>query len=128
MMNELLNKKKMKEAITRKGNLSASGLDKLTYIILKYEKDDAADLLFNIMNMMIKLQKCPEACKKGKVVMLPTFIFCRIFLQKNSNYSHIYFFSEFFTEKFQNQLTYQFLNPYRFIPSSSRPNSACGLT
>jgi hypothetical protein len=61
MKNELLNKEKMREAITRKGNLSASGLDKLTYLVLKYEKDDVADLLVNIMNMMIRLQKCPEA-------------------------------------------------------------------
>jgi hypothetical protein len=70
MMKELLDKKKMKDAITRKGNLSASGLDKLTYLILKYEKDDTAELMTAIMNMMIRTQKCPEAWKQGKVVML----------------------------------------------------------
>jgi hypothetical protein len=61
----------MKRKITLKGNLSAPGLDKLTYPILKYEKEDAADLLTKIMTMMIRLQKCPEAWKEGKVVMLP---------------------------------------------------------
>jgi hypothetical protein len=41
----------MKDAIVKKGNLSASGLDKLTYPILKYEKDEAADLMVKIMTM-----------------------------------------------------------------------------
>jgi hypothetical protein len=45
MIRELLDKKKMKEAITKKGNLSALELDKLTYPILKHEKDDAAMLM-----------------------------------------------------------------------------------
>jgi hypothetical protein len=34
----LFDKEKMKDAIARKGNLSALGIDKLTYPILKYEK------------------------------------------------------------------------------------------
>jgi hypothetical protein len=46
-------------------------LDKLTYPILKYEKNDAAELKSAIMNMMIRTQKCPEAWKEDKVVMLP---------------------------------------------------------
>jgi hypothetical protein len=71
MLNELLNKENMKKAIVRKGNLSASGLDKLTFPILKYEKDDAADLMVSIMNMMLRLQKYPEFWKDEKVVMLP---------------------------------------------------------
>jgi hypothetical protein len=71
MLKELLNKKKMLEAISKKGNLSAPGLDKLTYPILKYEKDDAAELLIAIMTMMLRTQKCPTAWKEGKVVMLP---------------------------------------------------------
>jgi hypothetical protein len=71
MLKELLNKKKMIEAISKKGNLSAPGLDKLTYPILKYEKDDAAELLIAIMTMMLRTQKCPTAWKEGKVVMLP---------------------------------------------------------
>jgi hypothetical protein len=37
MINELLNKEKMQEALTKKGNLSRPSLDKLIYPILKYE-------------------------------------------------------------------------------------------
>jgi hypothetical protein len=55
MINDFLNKEKMKKTITKKANLPASGLDKLTYPILQYKKDDTADLLINIMNMMIRL-------------------------------------------------------------------------
>jgi hypothetical protein len=62
-MNELLDKEKMNEIITRKGNLSTSGHDKLAYHILKYKKNDTADSLVIIMNI-IKLHKCSEACKK----------------------------------------------------------------
>jgi hypothetical protein len=70
MINGLLNKDKMKDAITKKGNSSAPGLDKLTYPILKYEKYATGELMVNIMNMLIKLQKCPEFWKEGKGVML----------------------------------------------------------
>jgi hypothetical protein len=38
---------------------------------LKYEKYDAADLIVKIMTMIIKLQRCPETWKEGKVMMLP---------------------------------------------------------
>jgi hypothetical protein len=57
----------MIEAISKKRNLSAPGLDKLTYPILKYEKDDAAELLVAIMTMMLRTQKCPTAWKKEKL-------------------------------------------------------------
>jgi hypothetical protein len=54
-LKELLDKENMKKAIVRKDNLSVPGVDKLTYPILKYEKDDAADLIVSIMNLMIRL-------------------------------------------------------------------------
>jgi hypothetical protein len=38
---------------------------------MKYDKDDAAELMVSIMNMMIKTQRYPEAWKECKVVMLP---------------------------------------------------------
>jgi hypothetical protein len=53
MFAELLDKYKMKETIQRKGNLSAPGLDKLTYPILKYNIDSATDLMIKIMTMML---------------------------------------------------------------------------
>jgi hypothetical protein len=70
LFGELLNKAKLKEVITKKENLSAPGLDKLTYPILKYEKDNAAELMIAMRNMMIRTQKCTESWKEGKVVML----------------------------------------------------------
>jgi hypothetical protein len=38
---------------------------------LKYEKEEAADLMVKIMTVIISVQKCTEAWKEGKVVMLP---------------------------------------------------------
>jgi hypothetical protein len=35
------------------------------------EKEEADDLMVNIMTMMLKVQKCPEAWKESKVVILP---------------------------------------------------------
>jgi bisphosphoglycerate-dependent phosphoglycerate mutase len=57
MIKELINKDKMKRAITMKANFSAPGLDKLTYPILKYEKEDAAEMMVKIMEMVTRLQK-----------------------------------------------------------------------
>jgi ABC-type thiamine transport system substrate-binding protein len=71
MLKDLLNKEKKKKAITMKGNLSAPGLDGLTFPILKYEKDGAAELMVNIRNMMIRVQKSSEAWKEDKMVMIP---------------------------------------------------------
>jgi hypothetical protein len=57
MIRDLLDIKKLKDAISKKGNLSASELDKLTYLILKYEKDDTTNLMVNMMEMLLRLQK-----------------------------------------------------------------------
>jgi hypothetical protein len=69
MLRELLNKKKMQEAISKKVNLSAPGLDKLTYPILKFEKEDVTNLMVSIMEMLLRMQRYPESWKEGKVVM-----------------------------------------------------------
>jgi hypothetical protein len=45
MVKSLLDKEKMMRAIATKGNLSAPGIDKFIYPILKYEKEEAADLM-----------------------------------------------------------------------------------
>jgi hypothetical protein len=67
MLKELLNKNKMKEAIIKKDNLSAPGLDKLTYPILKYEKADATELMIAIINMMIRNKNAQHLGKKEKL-------------------------------------------------------------
>jgi hypothetical protein len=71
MIYYLTNINKIKEVIKRKGNLSAPGLDKLTYPILKYIPDESAQLISKVMSMMISTQHCPDIWKTGKVVMLP---------------------------------------------------------
>jgi hypothetical protein len=52
------------------GNLSASGLDRLTYPIFKYCPDKAAKLFKYILKMMFRTNKCPQCWKEGKTVML----------------------------------------------------------
>jgi hypothetical protein len=59
----LTNVNKIKEVIKRKGNLSASGLDKLTYPILKYISDEAAQLISELMSMIISTQHCSDIKK-----------------------------------------------------------------
>jgi hypothetical protein len=60
MINYLTNINKIKEVIKRKGNLSAPGLDKLTYSILKYIPDEAAQLISKVKSMMISTQHCQD--------------------------------------------------------------------
>jgi hypothetical protein len=55
MQSFLLNKKEMMRTIARKGNLLAPGIDKLTYPILKFEKEEAANLMVKIMTMMLRV-------------------------------------------------------------------------
>jgi hypothetical protein len=55
IIKELLNKEKMKKSTSMKGNLSASGLDKLTYPTLRYKKDNTVELMVKVMEMMIRL-------------------------------------------------------------------------
>jgi hypothetical protein len=42
-------------------------LDELTHRILKYEKDDAAELMTAIKNMMIRLKNVQRHGKKAKL-------------------------------------------------------------
>jgi hypothetical protein len=51
----------MKKAIIMGDNLSTPELNRQTYPIFKYEKDDAVELMINIMRMMVILQKYPES-------------------------------------------------------------------
>jgi hypothetical protein len=66
MVKSLLDKEKRMKAIATKGNLSAPGIDKLTYPNLKYEKEEVADVMIKIMTMMLKVQKCHEVWKEDK--------------------------------------------------------------
>jgi hypothetical protein len=73
MLKDLFNKDKMKDAINKKGNLSVPSLDKLTYPILKYEKDDAAELNVAIMNMMIRTKNAPSLERRESSYASKTF-------------------------------------------------------
>jgi hypothetical protein len=68
---EILNDETITNSITSKGNLSAPGLDRLTYPIFKHCPDKAAKLFKYILKMMLRTNKCPQYWKEGKTVMLP---------------------------------------------------------
>ena len=57
---ELFNLQKIKDLIRTRGNLSASGLDKLTNPIFKLERDSAAEMMVELMKTIIKAQQFPE--------------------------------------------------------------------
>jgi hypothetical protein len=48
----------MKTEIKKKRNRSLSGLNMLTYPIFKYERKTAAEMLSNIVQMILKTEKC----------------------------------------------------------------------
>jgi hypothetical protein len=66
-----LNEETIKRCIKSKGNLSAPGLDRLTYPIFKYCPDKAEKLFKYILKMMLRTNKCPQYWKESKTVMLP---------------------------------------------------------
>jgi hypothetical protein len=62
----------MQDAISKKGNLSASGLDKLTYPILKFEKEDAANLIVSMTDMLLRMQNAWNHGKRAKWSCYPS--------------------------------------------------------
>jgi hypothetical protein len=67
---DILNEEAIKKCITSKGNLSASGLDRLIYPIFKYCPDKETKLFKFIFKMMLRTRKCPQCWKEGKTVIL----------------------------------------------------------
>jgi hypothetical protein len=61
----------MAEIIKYKGNLSAPGLDRLTYLILKLDQEGAAKTISLLMEMMIRKECCPDIWKEAKTILLP---------------------------------------------------------
>jgi hypothetical protein len=57
--------------IRYKGLISAPGSNKLTYGLLKADRDGASEVLSKIMNSMLLTEHCPESWKKAKTIMLP---------------------------------------------------------
>jgi hypothetical protein len=55
-----LNEETIWKCIVSKGNLSAPGLDRLTYPIFKYCPEKAAKLFICILKMMHRTNKCPQ--------------------------------------------------------------------
>jgi hypothetical protein len=70
MKSELLNTVDMIMAIKKKGNLSAPGLDGLTYPILKIEKEKAACMMIELMKMLLGWGKCPTCWKRARTILL----------------------------------------------------------
>jgi hypothetical protein len=65
---DILNEEAINKCIISKGNLSAPGLDRLTYPIFKYCSDKATKLFKSILKMMLRTRKCPNVGKKVKLL------------------------------------------------------------
>jgi hypothetical protein len=62
---------KMRQIIKYKGNLSAPGMDRLTYLILKLDEEGAAKTICLLMEMMIRTECCPDIWKEAKTILIP---------------------------------------------------------
>jgi hypothetical protein len=70
MMDKLLDVEVMEKYIRGRRNLSAPGVDELTFPILKIEPATAARLCIEIMKTTLKKGRCPETWKSGKTIMI----------------------------------------------------------
>jgi hypothetical protein len=63
---QLLDLETMIALISKRGNLSAPGLDGITFPFLKLEKDSAARMIIEMLRFMIFHKKIPNIWKMGK--------------------------------------------------------------
>jgi hypothetical protein len=56
--------------ISKRGNLSAPGLDGITFPFLKLEKDSAARMIIEMLRFMIFHKKIPNTWKMGKPILI----------------------------------------------------------
>jgi hypothetical protein len=67
---ELFNLQKMKDLIRTRVNLSAPEMDKLTNPIMKLERDSAAEMMVEVMKMIINTQQFPEEWRGARTILL----------------------------------------------------------
>jgi hypothetical protein len=70
LLNDLTNKDQMMKLISKRGNLSAPGLDGITFPFLKLEKESAAELLIAMLRFIIVKRKIPSIWKTGKAILI----------------------------------------------------------
>jgi hypothetical protein len=67
----LTDEKKIEKIIRYKGLISAPGNDKLTYGLLKAERDGCSGVISKLIETMLLTQHCPESWKSAKTILLP---------------------------------------------------------
>jgi hypothetical protein len=66
----LTNAKAIEKIIKCKGNLSASGIDMLTFPIFKWKAKKSVNLIIKMMSMVVKTIRCPNIWKQAKTILL----------------------------------------------------------
>jgi hypothetical protein len=67
---QLLDLEAMVELIYKRGNLSAPGLDDITFSFLKLGKESAARMIIEMIRFMIFHKKIPNIWKMGKTILI----------------------------------------------------------
>jgi hypothetical protein len=70
LLYDLTDKEKMMALISKRGNLSAPGLDGITFPFLKLEKESAADMIIAMIRFMLVRWKIPKMWKTGKTILI----------------------------------------------------------
>jgi hypothetical protein len=67
---QLLDLEAMVRLISKRGNLSAPGLDGITFPFLKLEKESAARMIIAMLRFIILHKKIPDIWKMGKTILI----------------------------------------------------------
>jgi hypothetical protein len=70
LLNDLTDKEKMIALISKRGNLSAPGLDGITFPFRKLEKESAAEMIIAMILFMMIKRKIPKIWKTGKTILI----------------------------------------------------------
>jgi hypothetical protein len=70
LLNDLTDKEKTIALISKRGNLSAPGLDGITFPFLKLEKESATEMIIAMIRFMIIKRKLPKIWKTGKTILI----------------------------------------------------------
>jgi hypothetical protein len=66
---DLMDQTKMMNLIKKRVNLSAPGLEGITFPFLKLEKEAAANMILGMKKIMLKHSHTPEIWKLGKTIL-----------------------------------------------------------
>jgi hypothetical protein len=70
MLEDLFSVEKMMMLISKRGNLSAPGLDGITFPFLKLEKESAAEMIVEMIKYIITKKRIPKIWKTAKTILI----------------------------------------------------------